>query len=278
MKLEDIRSIKDEAEQVNRIYDIFNEEKRLNHSRAAQVEFLTTVRYIEKYVKPGARILDIGAGAGEYSFYFAERGYEVNALELADANVRAFQKRLRPGLPLTLLQGNALDLSVYADESFDAVLVFGPLYHLHEEKDRRRCIEEAGRVCKKDGTLFFSFIAHDMVFMTELRYDGKYFSTGDYEHESFRLHDFPFVFFTVPEARQMLADSGIKLLREVASDGASELMAPEINAMDEEGWQQYLGYHFYRCEKPELLGMSNHLLFVGRKEKQTKRGIEGQRK
>lgn len=265
MDLEEIRSIQDETEQVNRTYDFFNEETRLTHSRAARVEFLTTVRYIEQYVKPGMRILDIGAGAGEYSFYFAEKGYEVNALELADANVSAFRKRMRPGLPLTLLQGNALDLSAYADESFDAVLVFGPLYHLHEEKDRRRCIEEACRVCKKEGTLFFSFIGHDMVFMSELRYDGEYFSTGDYEHESFRLHDFPFVFFTVQEARQMLIDGGIELLREVASDGASELMAPEINAMSEESWRQYLGYHFYRCEKPELLGMSNHLLFVGRK-------------
>ncbi len=158
MDLEEIRSIQDETEQVNRTYDFFNEETRLTHSRAARVEFLTTTRYIEQYVKPGMRILDIGAGPGEYSFYFAEKGYEVNALELADANVSAFRKRMRPGLPLTLLQGNALDLSAYADESFDAVLVFGPLYHLHEEKDRRRCIEEACRVCKKEGTLFFSFI------------------------------------------------------------------------------------------------------------------------
>ena len=29
--------------------------------------------------------------------------------------------------------------------------------------------------------------------------------------------------------------------------------------------QQYLRYHFYICEKPEFLGMSNHLLFVGQK-------------
>ncbi len=265
MELEQIRNIKNETERVNRTYNFFQEETRLNHSRAARVEFLTSVHYIERYVKPGMRILDIGAGAGEYSFYFAERGYEVSALELADANIRAFRKKLRPGLPISLCQGNALDLSTYADESFDIVLVFGPLYHLEEEKDRRRCIEEARRVCKKDGTLFFSFIGHDMVFMTELRYDNEYFSTDDYDHKSIRLHNFPFVFFTVPEARQMLADNGIRLLHAVASDGASELMAPEINAMSEESWQQYLRYHFYRCEKPELLGMSNHLLFVGEK-------------
>ena len=189
----------------------------------------------------------------------------MSALELADNNIRAFRAKLSPELPVDLIQGNALDLSAYADESFDIVLLLGPLYHLHEAADRRRCIGEARRVCRKDGTMFFSFIGNDMVFMTELRMDGEYFVTGDYERDTFKLHDFPFVFFTVPQARRMLTDNGISLLCEVASDGASELMAKEINAMSEAGYEQYLRYHFYRCEKPELLGMSNHLLFVGRK-------------
>lgn len=33
--------------------------------------------------------------------------------------------------------------------------------------------------------------------------------------------------------------------------------------IDDAPYAQYLRYHFYICEKPELLGMSNHLLFVG---------------
>ena len=166
---------------------------------------------------------------------------------------------------IDLVQGNAVDLSRYADESFDVVLVFGPLYHLHKEEDRRRCIEEAKRVCKKDGKLFFAFISNDMVFLTELSYDEKYFLNGDYDHESFKLNDFPFVFFTVDKARKMLEDNGIKIEHAVASDGASELMAERINSMDDESYKQYLRYHYYICEKPEMLGMSNHLLFVGEK-------------
>ena len=38
----------------------------------------------------------------------------------------------------------------------------------------------------------------------------------------------------------------------------------KINAMDDESYAQYLRYHFYICEKPEMLGMSNHLLFIGK--------------
>lgn len=90
---------------------------------------MTTVHYIEKYLKDGDKILDIGAGAGEYSLYFACKGYEVSAPELADANIAAFKKKLTPEDKIDLVQGNALDLSRYADKSFDIVLLFGPLYH-----------------------------------------------------------------------------------------------------------------------------------------------------
>lgn len=263
MNFTELAKIENESERVNRMYDIFNEDSRLNHSKAARIEFLTTVRYIEKYLKKGDKILDVGAGAGEYSLYFARCGYEVSALELADANIAAFGKKLTPEDRIDLVQGNALDLSRYADKSFDIVLLFGPLYHLKNDADKLKCISEAKRVCKVGGKIFSAFISNDFVFLTELEYDASYFSSGDYDKETFRLNDFPFVFHTVDAARALLAKGGVKVLHEVASDGASELMAARINEMSDEDYAQYLRYHFYICEKPELLGMTNHLLFVG---------------
>ena len=265
MNFIDLAKIENESERVNKTYDIFNEDARLNHSKAARVEFLTTVHYIEKYLKEGDKILDIGAGAGEYSLYFARKGYEVSALELADANIAAFRKKLTPEDKIDLVQGNAMDLSRYADKSFDIVLLFGPLYHLQSDTDKLQCIREAKRVCKDGGKMFFAFISNDFVFLTEFQYDVHYFASGDYNKETFRLNDFPFVFHTVASARAILARGGVKVLHEVASDGASELLADRINAMSAEDYAQYLRYHFYICEKPEMLGMSNHLLFVGKK-------------
>ena len=119
---------------------------------------MTTVHYIEKYLKDGDKILDIGAGAGEYSLYFARKGYEVSALELADANIAAFKKKLTPEDKIDPVQGNALDLSRYADKSFDIVLLFGPLYHLKNDADKQKCISEAKRVCKDGGKIFFLVI------------------------------------------------------------------------------------------------------------------------
>ena len=253
-----------DAELVQEVYQRYNEDTRLNKSQAARVEFLTTVRYIEKYLTPGAKILDVGAGAGEYSFYFARKGFHVSALELADANIAAFRAKMSDDDPIDLVQGNAMDLSQYENNSFDVVLLFGPLYHLHEEADKLRCIEEAKRVCKKDGKILFAFISNDMVILTMQQLHSNYLTSGDYNKETFRLDDFPFVFHTPDHCRELLGKAGIQICHEVASDGASELLQDLVNGLDEASYQQYLRYHFYICEKPEFLGMSNHLLFVGR--------------
>ena len=264
--MEDMRNLrdKDDAALVNGLYDMMDEDSRLKKP-AARVEFLTTMRYIEKYLRPGAKVLDVGAGAGEYSLHLADMGCNVTAVELADANIRAFQSKLG-GRPIDLRKGNALDLGAFADDSFDIVLLLGPLYHLHSETDRQRAIAEAKRVCKPDGTLFFAFISNDMVILTEFAcYNPQFFKHGEYDPATFKVDDWPFVFATVDSCRKMLADGGITLLHEVGSDGVSELLADKINALDAADYAAYLRYHFYCCEKPEMLGRSTHLLFVGRK-------------
>ena len=143
------------------------------------------------------------------------------------------------------------------------LLFFGPLYHLHEESDKLQCIEEAKRVCKPDGKIFFAFISNDIVILTMQQCQEDYLMKGHYNKETFRLDDFPFVFHTVDHCRELLGKAGILICHEVASDGASELLQGLVNNLDEASYQQYQRYHFYICEKPEFLGMSNHLLFVG---------------
>ena len=261
----ELYNIKDESEQINQLYSIFDENTRLNRSKAARIEFITTVKYIEKYLKPNSKILDIGAGAGEYSIYFAEKGYSISAIELSDNNIKAFRNKITPEMKIDLCQGNALDLSRYQSNSFDVILLFGPLYHLHKKEDRLKCIEEAKRVLKPDGTIFFAFIQNDMVILTEMCYDKEYLKGNTYDHTTFKVEDFPFVFSSVDECRELLSLSGINVIHEIASDGASELLQDKINELDDESYNQYIKYHFHICEKKEMLGMSNHLLFVGRK-------------
>ena len=45
------------------------------------------MRYIEKYIQSGDRVLEIGAGTGRYSHALARKGYAVDAVELVISNI-----------------------------------------------------------------------------------------------------------------------------------------------------------------------------------------------
>ena len=254
----------DDEDLVRKFYKRYAEEERLTQSKVGKVEFLTNIYYIEKYIRSGDKILDIGAGTGEYSLYFSGKGYQVSALELFEKNIEVFRRKIDPNDSIDLVQGNALDLSRYDDETFDIVLVFGPLYHLHNDEDKLKCIQEAKRVCKKNGKIFFAFISNDIVVLTMQQEYADYLLHGAYDKETFQLYDYPFVFHTLERCRDILRAGNIRIQNEVASDGISELLKDMIERMDEESYRQYFRYHLYLCEKKECLGMSNHLLFIGR--------------
>ena len=73
-------------------YNQYDEDSRLT-ARHGSVEFLTTMRYIGKYIKPGDRVLEIGAGTGRYSHALARQGYAVNAVEPVAHNIDVFRKK-----------------------------------------------------------------------------------------------------------------------------------------------------------------------------------------
>ena len=76
---------------LSQYYSSYDEDGRLD-SRRGQVEYLTTLRYIEKYLRPGMRILEIGAATGRYSHHFARQGYTVDAVELVAHNMRSSKR------------------------------------------------------------------------------------------------------------------------------------------------------------------------------------------
>lgn len=254
-----------DEKKVNGIYDYYNESTRLS-SKGSRVEYYTTIKEIEEYLKDGMKILDLGAGTGEYSIYFAEKGYDVTSLELVEKHVDEIKSKVSDNMNIEVFQGNALDLSRFEDNSFDIVLCFGPLYHLEKIEDKIKVIEEIKRISKDDGILFFAFISNDMVIVTEtFLYTEDYLLSNNYDHDTFKVADIPFVFHTIDSARELLKNEDIKIISEVAVDGFSELLKEKINAMSDEEYNAYLNYHYYISKKPEFLGVSNHLLLVGKK-------------
>ena len=268
MTFEDLKKIKTEHERVNKIYEVFNEETRLSYSKASQVEFITGITYINKYLKEDSKILDIGAGAGIYSLHYAKAGYKVDAIELSKTNIKAFKKQITPDMNLNLKEGNALDLSAYPNDYYDVVLLMGPLYHLEKKEDQLKALLEAQSVLKDGGVIITAFISNDMVFLTELQYNQAFFESDQYDHVTFDIVDFPFVFHTVDEAKELFKGTKLSIQKMVAQDGVSELMADKINHMSDVSYKQYLKYHLYCAEKPEMLGRSNHVMLIAKKHEE----------
>ena len=153
-------------------YNKFNEEKRLN-SRHGQVEFITSMKYIHKYLellkqnrkdeKGPLKILDVGAATGRYSIPLAEEGYQVTAVEPVKHNLGRLKQKSDK---VQAYQGNALKLSRFEDETFDLTLLFGPLYHLHSKEDKLKALSEARRVTKTGGYILVAYIMNEYSVIT----------------------------------------------------------------------------------------------------------------
>ena len=155
-------------EKIKNYYKHFDEKNRLKNDNSGKLEFLMTMGILEKNlpaVTDGTDIsvLDLGGGAGVYSFALAKKGYKVTLADLSDTLLAQAKKQKEEDKVQNLIscdQVNATDLSCYKDNSFDVVLLFGPLYHLTEKEEREKCVSEIRRVLKNGGKVFASFIPH----------------------------------------------------------------------------------------------------------------------
>lgn len=246
-------------EELSNLYEIFDEEKRLQ-TKSGSVEFTTTLKYIEDVLKPNSKILDLGPGTGIYSFHYEALGHQVFAVELADRNYEFIKSKI-DGHNIELYHRSAIDLSIFEDESFDIILLFGPLYHVEKGEEAAQCIAEAKRVLKKDGTLFVSFINNDFIYITETLRNREYFSESRYNQNTFDLEPYPFIFYDLDSSTKLMQDNGFKVVKRIASDGYSELLQESLNTMSDESFDRYLDYHLHFCEQESSLSATNHFLY-----------------
>lgn len=250
-------------------YSSYNEEERLIN-RHGSVEFITTTTYIDKYLKSGDRILEVGAATGRYSLHYARAGYQVDAVELVLHNIEQFKKNMTSDMNVSINQGNACDLSMYPDNTFDITLILGPLYHLYCEGDKLKAIEEAYRVTKPDGILYLAFIMNDAVILDWGLKAGNLpigLKQGIVTQD-FHCVGSPELLFemtTVQEINHLTGKFQLDQLHMIASDGMTNHFGPEIDRADEDLYAAWLSYHLHTCERPDLIGYSNHVLYVGRK-------------
>lgn len=253
-------------------YNNYDEDKRLALKHGS-VEFLTTMRYINKYIRPGHRVLEIGAGTGRYSHALARQGYSVDAVELVQHNMDVFREKTLPEENITIRQGNALDLSAFPDDKYDITLLLGPLYHLYSKEDKEQAIREAIRVTKKGGVIFAAYVISDGCLLDEGFYRGN-ISVADYvregllDSETFAAKSEPKDLFELvrkEDIDELMSIFPVTRLHYVATDGCALFMREAVDAMDEETFQLYLKYHFATCEREDLAGVTSHAIDIFQK-------------
>ena len=236
-----------------------------------------TTHMMDRYIKPGDTILDIGGGPGHYSIHYARQGHDVTLLDLSEENVRFAKKKARQyGVKIKALQGNALDLSVFPDDSFDIVFLMGPLYHLMNEESRVQAIREAKRVLKPGGFLFSSFILMFGGVIYGLREIQETILWPDEQplfdvaanDESLAFAAFTYSYMTtVRDAKNLLAS--VPGLKTETVFGQESILAPYRNILRQSPRKVRMAWYDYAlrfCEKEDYLTHTEHLMIVSMKE------------
>ncbi|MFI3208672.1 MAG: methyltransferase domain-containing protein [Eubacteriales bacterium] len=251
-------------------YNKFSEEKRLTR-RHGQVEYITTMKYIHKYLdmikrddKASIKVLDIGAGTGRYSIELDKEGYDVTAVELVKYNIGVMKAK---GGNVKIMQGNALNLKKLEDECYDITLLFGPMYHLFSEEDKIKALSEAKRVTKKDGVIMVAYLMNEYGILIHGFRDGyikgsiatgkvtKEFSINNNEED---LYDY----VQIKDIDNINHQVGLSRVQMIASTGQANYMRQVLNAMDEETFQLFIDYHLQTCEREDLIGASSHVVDI----------------
>ena len=252
-------------------YGSYDENNRLS-SRHGSVEFVTTMRYVEKYLKPGMRVLEIGAATGRYSHTLAKQGYKVDAVELVQHNIDIFHANTHPGENVRIFQGNAKNLTMLGDNTYDVTLLLGPMYHLFTVPEQLEALSEAIRVTKKGGVVFSAYCGNDA---TMIQYC---FGRGMLKEQHYRNLIDPVTFkaasdpaelfqlYRKEDIDKLMSIFPVTRLHYVGTDMATNYMRQAIDEMDDELFDLYLRYHFAICERSDLVGASHHILDIFRKD------------
>lgn len=258
-------------EYLTNYYESYDENGRLS-SKHGMVEYITTMKYIQKYLKPDMHILEIGAATGRYSHALAQKGYRVDAVELVEHNIEIFRQNTTAGEPVTITQGNAVDLSAFGSNTYDITLLLGPMYHLFTTEDKLKALSEAIRVTKKGGIVFAAYCMGDASILSYGFIRGEIYSIIEkcmLNTETFETFSKPWDIFELyrkEDIDKLRSGFNVTQLHFIAADSYTNHMKETVDQMDEQLYELYLKYHLAVCERQDMVGYSHHTLDIFRKD------------
>ena len=257
------------TEIVNAFYSGYDEDTRLQRTRRGQLEQAVTMHYIRRYAGKGAKVLELGAGTGRYSVALAREGMDVTAVELTQSNLDRLRENARGLQNLTALQGDATNLAMLPDAAFDVTLVFGPMYHLYEPAEVNAAIDEALRVTRPGGVLLFAFLSvYGIMYSNYLSGNWAKGQTENFtpDHQPKHFKEQLFTGYDITEFESLFEGKPADRLATAGTDGILEPIEPRPDfGIPDEDFDMFVDWYIACAEKRELLGYTNHLLYICRK-------------
>jgi SAM-dependent methyltransferase len=265
---------------IQRYYEQGRERERLTRG-GGRLELVRMQELLQRYLPPPpADVLDVGGGPGVYAAWLANAGYRVHLVDPLPLHVEqaADAAAAQPDYPFTTAVGDARRLDE-PDASFDAALLLGPLYHLTERAERLVALAEARRVLRPSGLVLVMAISRFASLLDGLRQgilgdpeavqvieetlrSGQHWNPGLERYPGW----FTTAFFHHPdELAAEVAESGLILEDLIGIEGPGEFVG---TGWDHPQQRPHIVWTARAVEQEaSLLGMSSHLLAVGRKSR-----------
>lgn len=268
-----------DTNQITKLYDFGVEQEyiRLIKDPVNEAEFLLTKDLIDLHFNKGSKVIDIGGGPGRYTEYLLkELNCIVALVDLSSKELEHFKNRIEDKFKERIefiKQDSATDLEWIEDNSFDNILLMGPLYHLVEKEERVKVLQNCKRILKPNGKIIITFISPYANLKNTLDNDGQNILNNNtdivldkgeyilikegYKAEQYRC--FPF------QAKEEIEQMGFKVIscRNLQGIGSfisnSEIELLNSNSNLKSKWFELLRK---TCEIPDIIGATRHYSFV----------------
>lgn len=268
-----------DAAYISEFYDDYGlrEWERLEGTPADIVSFHIHRHYLNRYVKPGSRVLEAGAGPGRFTLELARLGVRVTVGDISKTQLALNERHVAEAGLAAAVEDRVLlditDLQMFADSSFDAVVCYGgALSYVMERADD--ALSELLRVLKPEGLLLtsvMSLLGATRIFFDDILTLENYPDLVDgvrrdglltVEHNS----GHPMKLYRYADLRALLERHSCEVVAASAANCLSarrdDMLVPLLGT---EAWERFLEWELEFCAEAGALDCGTHILVVARK-------------
>ena len=255
---------------MNKVVEVYSthiSEEDRSKKQSYFMEFYLTEKYLSKVIKKTSKVLEVGCATGYYAMQFHDKckqyiGLDIVPKYINDLNNKVKKKGIKN---VTGVVGDATDVH-FENNSFDVVLLLGPIYHL-DKKAREKALLEAKRVCKPNGVIVWAYLNKVSVFSGLVAtYEYREVISKEILAQIIdKGQDKDGIFFySTPEDQVALSGKyNLEILKHIGLDGVGS-HSKVVKSMTSRDFKLWAEFVEKTCEIPSSIGANDHALLITR--------------